>query len=114
MLTQLSILVLYHRIFTKQKRWFGKVLYTVGFISILASLGMFFIVIFHCRPFKYYWNRNIEGHCFYIRPYYIAHNIVVFLLDISIYVIPMPLIRNTQPGMGIKFAFAGMFLIGGL
>lgn len=114
MLTQLSILFLYARVFTTITTWFRYTLYALGFFSFAITMSSFFATVFSCVPVSYSWDKSIQGHCFEVRNVYLAQTILVFVLDVCIVAAPMPLVWNLHATAGTKGAVTGMFLLGGL
>lgn len=125
MLTQISILLLYKRVFTTIKDWFRITLYVLGVLSLMTGIAITVAILSKCTPFSYDWTRysldsnaafnQEKGHCVkgigYVYP---AHAIVTVLIDISIVLVPLPAIWNLQMSAGTKRAIAGMFLLGSL
>lgn len=114
MLTQISILFLYNRVFTSNVAWFKYTLYTLGFFTIALNISIFFAIVFSCSPFRYAWEKSISGHCYEVRPLYLAHTVLMFVLDMSIVAAPMPMVWNLHTTPGTKWAVTGLFLLGGL
>lgn len=125
MLTQVSILLLYKRVFTTIKDWFRITLYVLGAISILTGVALTIALLSKCQPFSYDWTRfsldtnaafdNNKGHCIKgIAFAYPTHAIVTLLIDIALVVLPIPTIWNLQMSPGTKRAIGGMFLLGSL
>lgn len=114
MLTQLSILFLYRRVFTTNKTWFRNALCALGFVSLGVNISVFFTIIFACKPVNFAWNKTIEGHCFEVRVVYLIHTIMILVLDICIVAAPMPIVWGLHTTSRTKGAVAGLFLLGGL
>lgn len=114
MLTQLSILFLYKRVFTTNTAWFRYTLYALGGFSLAIAISVFFAIVFSCSPVSFAWDKSINGRCFEVRGLYLVHTLLVFVLDVCIVAAPMPLVWNLHTTMGTKGAVAGMFLLGGL
>ncbi|MCJ1463353.1 hypothetical protein MMC07_001960 [Pseudocyphellaria aurata] len=113
MLTQLSILFLYKRVFTTNTAWFRYTLYTLGFLSFGVNISVFFAILFACTPVSLSWDKTVPGHCYEVRPVYLVQTALIFVLDLFIVVAPMPLVWNLHTNLGTKGAVAGMFLLGG-
>lgn len=114
MLTQVSLLFLYKRVFTTHITWFRYSLYILGFLSFAVNISVFFAIILSCSPVSYGWDKTINGRCFEVRPVYVVHTVLIFVLDLSIVVAPMPIVWGLQTSAGIKWIVTGMFLLGGL
>lgn len=114
MLTQLSILFLYKRVFTTNTPWFKYTLYALGFFSFAINISIFFAIVFSCSPVRLAWDKTIDGHCFEVRLVYVIHTALIFVLDVCIVAAPMPLVWKLHTSTGTKGAVAGMFLLGSL
>lgn len=114
MLTQLSILLLYKRVFTTNTPWFKYTLFGLGFFTFATNLSFFFAILFACSPVSLAWDKSLDGHCIEVRLVYLIQTILVFVLDVCIIAAPMPLVWNLHTNVGTKGAVAGMFLLGGL
>lgn len=114
MLTQLSILLLYKRVFTTNTPWFKYTLFGLGFFTFATNLSFFFAILFACNPVSLAWDKSLDGHCIEVRLVYLIQTILVFVLDLCIIAAPMPLVWNLHTNVGTKGAVAGMFLLGGL
>lgn len=114
MFTQVSILYLYKRVFTINNNWFRYTLYILGLLCICVNVSMFLAVLFACTPVNYSWNKMIKGHCFEVRRVYLAHTVLVLVLDIFIVAAPMPIVWGLHTTKATKGVVAGLFLLGGL
>lgn len=113
-LTQLSMVLLYKRIFSLGAAWFRKTYYALLFFTVTFNVPIFFITLFQCTPFQYAWDKSINGHCIDVRRLYTVHTALILVLDIFIVAAPLPHVRNLHANAGTKGAVAGMFLLGGL
>lgn len=57
MFTKLSILALYHRIFSLQRGWIPTLWVSAGFV-IALGITQPFVYIFHCIPIQWSWAKN--------------------------------------------------------
>lgn len=95
-------------------------------MTIIASvLGAFIIawcitylalIVFNCRPIRYFWDKSIPGgKCIgdgYLESYLLgAGNIVT---DIAVLVLPIPWLVRLKLGRGKKMALIVTFVIGSL
>ena len=78
------------------------------FISGLAS------VIFECTPISYFWTRTGNGHCVNVTLLLYFSASLTVLADISILLLPMPIVWNLQMKRSKKIGVMGIFLLGGL
>ena len=114
MLTQLSILFLYRRVFTMKKPWFRNTVYILLFFSVTTGLAFFFASLLSCTPFAYSWDKSLEGNCTDVRLVYIVALVANLVVDVAIVAAPIPLIWGLHMTSGTKWALSGMFLLGGL
>ncbi|KAK6607138.1 integral membrane protein [Botrytis cinerea] len=74
MITKLSILAFYHRIFTVRHVTFKWSIYVTSLVSLCAGIATFIVFVFQCIPVELFWNRiyeslpppypvSLEGHC---------------------------------------------------
>lgn len=114
LLTQLSLLFLYRRIFSLSAVWFRRTYYALLFFVLGINVPLFFVTLFQCNPFRFAWDKSVAGHCINIRHLYLAHTVLILVLDLCIVAAPMPHVRRLHTTAGTKGAVAGMFLLGGL
>lgn len=114
MLTQISMLFLYKRVFTTNTIWFRKTLWIIAFLSISVWVSCVPPALFACTPFAYTWNKTIDGSCFEVRNVYISQNVFTLLLDIVIVAAPMKMVWSLHTNFGTKVAVTGLFLLGSL
>lgn len=115
MLTQISFLFLYKRVFTTAKPWFHQTLYVLGFFVIATCISCFFASLFFCTPFTYSWDKTIPGgHCNEVQNVYITHDVMTVVLDSCLVAAPIPIIWGLQMHTRAKLAVMGMFLLGSL
>ena len=62
---------------------------TLAVVVILATLLI-------CRPLAYNWNPTINGTCGDTHKLYLSGGIVNLLLDVSIVILPMPMLWGLQ------------------
>lgn len=108
------MLFLYKRIFSLGAAWFRKTYYALLFLTLTFNVPIFFVTLFQCRPFRYAWDKSIDGRCVDVRRVYTVHTALILVLDIAIVFAPLPHVRKLHATVGTKSAVAGMFLLGGL
>lgn len=108
-----SILLFYRRIFPVRAARI--VIYSVlGFICVytIAALN---IIVFQCRPIRYFWDRaSIPGMCMDEIRAIIGLSIPNICTDFIILIIPLPLVWRLRIPRAQKLAVTGAFLLGGL
>lgn len=115
MLTQISLLLLYQRVFTLQLKWFRIALAVIAFLALTSNLSTVFAVIFQCSPIKKGWNRReTAGRCINATRLFIAHAALSLLVDVAIVAVPLPLVWHLHTNRRTKAAVSGMVLLGSL
>ena len=81
----------------------------IGALLIAVIFGTFFI----CRPFAYAWDKTIDGgQCGDTTKYYLAIGIVNMIIDLSIVLLPMPILWKLQMPTNKKLAVSGILMLG--
>ncbi|KAI9673327.1 MAG: hypothetical protein M1829_004093 [Trizodia sp. TS-e1964] len=113
--TKMSILFMYARIFvTTVTPRFRAALYIVGVIVLAYGISFTFSLIFQCRPLAYAFDKTIPGgDCVNVGSLFISAALINIASDITILVLPMPLIFRLWVSQKQKAAVAGIFLLGG-
>lgn len=109
---KLSILVLYYHIFFS--RPFRLAVQVVGLFTILFAIAFFFAAAFQCQPIEAGWNKALQGKCFNSQTYIEAFASFNIVLDVSILVLPIPMVWTLQREWQYKLALTGVFVLGGL
>ncbi|KAI0122730.1 hypothetical protein F4814DRAFT_458320 [Daldinia grandis] len=110
---KLSVLLFYRRIFSiRAFRMVNNI-----FIGLTVAWGMAFTfaVAFQCTPVSTLWNRfelEYGAACIKVQPFYLSLAISDLILDVSIFVIPMPHVHRLKMPWKQKIAVAGIFLLG--
>lgn len=115
MLTQLSVLLLYKRIFTFHLKWFRNALGVIAFLSLTSNLSTVIAIIFQCSPIKKGWNhKEVAGHCVNAIRLYAAQSALALVVDLAIVVVPIPLIWTLHTNRRTKMAVSGIIMLGSL
>ena len=78
-------------------------------------LSSWFVVIFQCLPIHGFWQpQTIPHHCIDQVDYYIAHGSLNLVLDLSVVLMPLPMLLRLQLPRHQKFGLVILFLLGGL
>lgn len=113
MFTQISVLLLYKRVFTLYRPWFRIALGVLTFLALTSNLSVLLVIIFGCSPIEKSWKGfAVEGHCVDLRNLYIAHAALSLVVDLSIVVAPIPLVWSLHTNRRTKVAVTGMVLLG--
>ncbi|KAI1118685.1 hypothetical protein F5Y14DRAFT_399397 [Nemania sp. NC0429] len=107
-----SILAFYRHIFPlKLFRWV-----LLGLASFMGA-WMFtavFTLIFQCVPIEYNWDRTIHGgHCIDVSKFLLVTSILNVLTDVSILVLPLPLVWKLNVTHRQRGALLALFALGG-
>lgn len=108
------MLFLYKRIFSLGAMWFRITYFVLLFFTIMINVPIFFVTLFQCTPFRFAWDKTIEGRCIDVRRLYTVHTALILVLDLCIVGAPLPHVKSLHTSRGTKGAVAGMLLLGGL
>ena len=112
-LVKLSILHLYVSVF--RQRTFRLVAYGVTTFAtcyFLATISVYFTIY---RPFAYTWDRSIPGGvCGDDVAVYYSTGIINLILDVTIVVMPWPMLWGLQLSMRKKISLTAVFGLGAL
>ncbi|PLB44174.1 hypothetical protein P170DRAFT_467920 [Aspergillus steynii IBT 23096] len=111
MLTKISILFLYHRIFPV--KWLLVVSYIMGAVVIAYNLAVVFTAAFQCIPLSSMWTGE-QGQCINVSPPYTALAIVNVVTDVAILALPVKPVLGLQMRRGRKIQVLTIFLLGGI
>ena len=105
-----SVLALYIRIFrTKSFRWACYVVHAINAAFGAATiLGACLI----CLPVAYNWDHSIAGHCGNQKSLDLFIGIFNLLMDVTVVVLPMPVLWGLQMAVGRKIVLSMMFGLG--
>lgn len=83
------------------------------FVVVGYNIGVMFPLIFACTPVQKTWNLAImEGACINRTPVFIATAVLNMVTDISILVLPIPMIVKLQMSRAKKVGLICMFGVG--
>lgn len=110
--TKISLLLQYLRIFPSYK--FRIVCYIV--MGIVAAYSAWAIVsgFVNCVPVAKFWDRELPGHCLSFEALWFFNASMNIATDLTLLILPMPLITQLQLPKRQKFALMGVFALGGL
>ena len=107
---KLSVLDLYIQIFR------NKSFRIVSYVLMAVSIGYLIMVILEafllCKPFAYSWNKLRKGHCGDQHKIFLSSGIVNLLIDVTIVILPMPMLWGLQLGLSKKIALTFIFGLG--
>ncbi|RAL14059.1 PTH11-like integral membrane protein [Aspergillus homomorphus CBS 101889] len=110
--TKFSILFQYLRIFPDRR--FRLACYVV--LGIVAAYGTWAVVsgFLNCVPVARFWDRTVSGYCLSFEAVWFFNASMNIVTDVTLLVMPMPLLSRLQLPRAQKFALMGVFAIGGL
>ncbi|KAI0376105.1 hypothetical protein F5Y04DRAFT_267193 [Hypomontagnella monticulosa] len=111
-LTKLSILCFYCRIFSPVKR----LLYTswgFGIFIVAYDLALIFVAAFQCIPLSSMWT-GVPGKCYNTVPPFTTLGIVNVVTDVGILALPIPHILQLRLTVTQRIQLCGIFLLGGV
>jgi hypothetical protein len=112
MLTKLSLLVLFHRIFVTPT--FRNATKIIGMIVVLWWVGTILADSLICIPIEHNWNPEIPAHCGNKQLLAIIPPIPWIATDLALLLMPMPMVYKLHlPGLQ-RVGLAALFLLGGL
>ncbi|KAL9010301.1 MAG: hypothetical protein Q9173_004755 [Seirophora scorigena] len=111
MVTKLSVLGLYHRIFVQ--RTFRILTWVLGVIVVLWWVGAFFADVFLCVPAEHLWRPDVPAHCGNRHLLGILEPIPWIATDLAILVMPLPFVWQLQLPAMQRVGLGGLFLLGG-
>ena len=105
---RLSVLLFYVRIF-RSVHTYRMVFWAVGSLIIGSCIATNFLAIFSCTPIHKAWDPATPGHCLDPSRTFLGSNILNFLIDIILLVIPIPMIwklsLSTSSRVGLIVVF---------
>ncbi|TKA63200.1 hypothetical protein B0A49_08990 [Cryomyces minteri] len=113
--TKLAFLCLYFRLFWCA-RTFMMIAKVTIVVVIVGSLAFACGTVLMCTPVQKSWNRQLQGECFNYAAFWYAHAGFNTLMDIWIYIMPLPVLvklkMEKRDRYGLYFVFAlGAFVI---
>ncbi|KAL4821381.1 hypothetical protein BDW67DRAFT_48461 [Aspergillus spinulosporus] len=110
--TKISLLLQYLRIFPSYK--FRIVCYIVMGIVIAYSTWAIVSGFVNCVPVARFWDRELPGHCLSFEALWFFNASMNIATDLTLLILPMPLITQLQLPKRQKLALMGVFALGGL
>ena len=110
-LTKASILLLYRRIFTMLDPVFRWSLYIIFVLLFAWANAGFFTTVFQCWPVYVAWTRR-GGHCIALQPSLIGLATINTILNLSVLILPVPMIWNLQISLRRKIGLCAIFILG--
>ncbi|OJJ07027.1 hypothetical protein ASPVEDRAFT_88293 [Aspergillus versicolor CBS 583.65] len=111
MLTKISILIFYHRIFPV--KWLTAVSYAMGVLVISYNLALIFVAAFQCIPLSSLWTGK-PAQCINVSPPFLTLAIVNVVTDFAILALPIQPVLGLKMRTGRKIQVLSIFLLGGI
>jgi hypothetical protein len=112
MLTKISLLILFHRVFATAV--FRKATYVIGTIVVLWWVGTILADTLICIPIEHNWNPKIPAHCGSKHLLAILPPIPWIATDLAILLMPMPMVYRLHLPRLQRVGLTALFLLGGL
>ncbi|WVW85138.1 hypothetical protein I302_107175 [Kwoniella bestiolae CBS 10118] len=116
MTIKLAILLLYRRM-SEVQPWFRYGTYATMLVVSLAGIVCTFLAIFQCRPISAAWrtddSNDSEGQCIDVIALFLASAPINILTDLSILLLPLPILTSLRMEMRQKVALIATFCVGG-
>ncbi|KAI1080323.1 hypothetical protein F5B20DRAFT_589403 [Whalleya microplaca] len=115
MFVKLSLLVFYLRL--DQRPLMRNTVYFLIFIVVGFSIASFFILAFSCYPPEMFWDLTgtVKGECISAQSqqdFYDANGALNIVIDLAIYITPIPMLWNIQISLRQKLALTAIFGLG--
>jgi hypothetical protein len=101
---------LYIGIFKTQR--FYIIAATIGGLSVAFWLGDVLLTIFQCKPIAKNWNTQLPGTCTNTLQVQLATATINMLFDLSIVILPMPVLWRLQMPMKKKLMVTSVLSLG--
>lgn len=94
--------------------WFRRLLLGVGIFMAAWMVTTVFAIIFQCIPIEYNWDTTIDGgHCINIGQFALVTSILNVLTDVTILILPLPLVQKIQVTPQKRRGLMLLFALGG-
>ena len=111
-ITKISVLLFYYRVFSPQ-RYFRWAIYIMGGYLILFLISSTLVVLLQCLPVRSFWHHEMAHRCIEQVDFYIAHGTLNFVTDLSVVLMPIPLLLKLQLPRHQKLGLIVLFLLAG-
>ncbi|KAF2638130.1 hypothetical protein P280DRAFT_432362 [Massarina eburnea CBS 473.64] len=108
--TKLAFLALYYRVFAT--KGFRKMCLVMAGLSVAWTVSYLAVSIFNCSPIPRVYDRTIPGTCVNFHIHRWSNAGTNLLLDLIIFIMPMPLIMKLNMSLGNRLGLILLFSIG--
>ncbi|CAO2647456.1 Nn.00g083780.m01.CDS01 [Neocucurbitaria sp. VM-36] len=109
-LNKMAFLALYHRVFPMKR--FRQACMVLMAISVGWTISYLFVCIFQCTPVPRVFDRTIPGTCINFFWHRWSNAVLNLLTDISIFILPMPVIFSLNMSTGSRIGLVVLFSMG--
>ncbi|KAB5578149.1 hypothetical protein GE09DRAFT_1088676 [Coniochaeta sp. 2T2.1] len=89
-----------------------KIILVAGVLIGCWSLSQLLIVIFNCNPVNRFWDTSVPGYCIPNLPFWYINAAGNIVTDVTIFVLPLPVLRHLNLQRPQKILLIGIFSIG--
>ena len=82
------------------------------FLLTLCWLGGGLLYFVMCRPLAFTWDRTLKGECWDVRPFWLGMSIVALFFDLTLVVLPIPVVWRLKCGTWKKVRLTALFSLG--
>jgi HAMP domain-containing protein len=113
-LSKLTLCFFYFRL--SPSRWYQYSVYFTGIICTISLVGIWFSVIFACKPIAAGWDvrLSVDADCINRPPIYITQAAFGSVTDLMLLLLPIPTVVGLQMSTRQKFGLLGLFAIGSI
>ncbi|KAI0023975.1 hypothetical protein F4780DRAFT_686761 [Xylariomycetidae sp. FL0641] len=109
---KMALLIFYLRLDTRTNMKY--IVYFQMFVLIGFQIASFFILAFSCYPPKMFWDIDgtVQGHCMSPQSqqsFYDANGVINIVIDLAIYITPMPMLWTIKVSLRQKIALTCIF-----
>ncbi|EKJ67423.1 hypothetical protein FPSE_12408 [Fusarium pseudograminearum CS3096] len=113
-LSKLTLCFFYYRL--SPARWYQYSVYVTGIICTTSLVGIWFSVLFACKPIAAGWDVRLSANatCINRPPIYITQAAFGCITDVMLLILPIPTVLGLQMSTRQKFGVLGLFAIGSI
>ena len=95
-------------------RVFQAITRTTIWLVVAYCIATVVATLLICRPFAYNWDQTIAGKCGNLHDFWLSSSIFGLVFDITVVVLPMPMLWGLQMDLSRKVALMFIFGLGAL
>jgi hypothetical protein len=113
-LSKLTLCFFYYRL--SPSLWYQYSVYFTGFLCTASLVGIWFSVLFACKPIAAGWDvrMSVGATCINRPPIYITQAAFGCITDVMLLVLPIPTVIGLQMSTRQKLGLVGLFAIGSI